>query len=86
MKVIMTDREKERFVIEMNKPFNLCRNIGAKYILLNINHLDIPLHRISCGCKIDRFAQQSNLINNIIEEKDIPQSIKDKLKNLGITE
>lgn len=85
MKVIMTDRTKERFVIEMNKPFDLLRNKGAKYIALNINRLDIPLHRIECGYDIQRFIR-SNLIENIIEEENIPQLLKDKLKELGITE
>ncbi len=85
MKVVMTDRAKERFVIEMDKPFNLCRNMGAKYILLNINRLNIPSHRIECGYNIQRFIR-SNLVDNALEEENIPQPIKDKLKELGITE
>lgn len=85
MRAIMTDKEKEKFLIETNKPFNLCRNMNAKYILLNANGVNKKPNLIPCSHTLDRFAR-FDLINNIIEEKDIPQSIKDKLKNLGITE
>lgn len=81
----MTDRTKEKFVIETDKPFNLCRHINAKYIMLNINGMNRKPHMIPCSHTLDRFIR-FDLIDNIIEEENIPQAIKDKLKELGIIE
>ena len=85
MRVVRTNRNRGIFVIETNKPFDLLRNRGVKYIALNINHLNIKPHMLSCGHFIDRYIRP-DFVEEIIEEENIPQPIKDKLKELGITE
>lgn len=85
MRVVRINKDRGIFVIEMNKPFDLLRNKGVKYIALNINNLNVKPHRLSCEHFIDRYIRPG-FVEEIIEEENIPQAIKDKLKELGITE